>query len=74
MRNVSFIRSDSVLTGRDISRRRDDLGEWKKMKRMEHGSITAGLIRTNLLARVRLLRTSSAKIVLVTKRVGRISS
>lgn len=29
---------------------------------------------TNLLARVRLLRSSSAKIVLVTKRVGRISS
>lgn len=51
--NVPFIRSDSVLSGRDISRRRDDFVK-RGGGRGENGS-TSGLIRTNLLARVRLL-------------------
>lgn len=35
MRNVSFIRSDSVLTGRDISRRRDDLAKGRGVEENE---------------------------------------
>lgn len=35
MRNVSFIRSDSVLTGRDISRRRDELAKGRGVEENE---------------------------------------
>lgn len=35
MRNVSFIRSDSVLTERDISRRRDDLAKGRGVEENE---------------------------------------
>lgn len=35
MRNVSFIRSDSVLTGRDISRRQDDLAKGRGVEENE---------------------------------------
>lgn len=70
--NVPFIRSDSVLSGRDISRRRDDFvkrgGEGEKM---DPPVDLSGPIYSRAFV---YYWTSSAEIVLVAKRVGRISS